>query len=322
MPNNSGRPRPLLLNAYASADALPVTPHPSYSRYNGTVVRGKPARWIHFDPRPCLIPPDWSAGYSSIFALQAKEQDIAKYSEIDNEKKRIYAAMVDSMDQAIGKILEAVDTRGIAENTFVLFFSDNGGISYGDNRPWRGGKGTVYEGGVRVPAVLRWPAGVAGGRSVDAMMGYIDVYPTIKRVAGITDPDPNPLDGRDMLDVIRGERKAPKRDWFSYIAQGRPDRTAVCDGTWKLVVLGGSVLDVTLERAIRGGDSRAKPSVELFHLKRDPGEQTNLAADHPDIVAGLLERLKAFRRLKISGVPDFREGREGFKAPRDWVITE
>ncbi len=77
MPNNSAKPRPLLLNAYASADALPVTPHPSYSRYNGTVVRGKPARWIHFDPRPCLIPPDWSAGYTSIFALQAKEGEPA-----------------------------------------------------------------------------------------------------------------------------------------------------------------------------------------------------------------------------------------------------
>ena len=71
--------------------------------------------------------------------LQAKEQDIAKYSSIENEKKRIYAAMVDSMDQAIGRILKAVDDKGIAENTFVLFFSDNGGISYGDNRPWRGG---------------------------------------------------------------------------------------------------------------------------------------------------------------------------------------
>lgn len=77
MPNNSARPRPLLLNAFTSADALPVTPHPSYSRYNGTVIRGKPARWIHFDPRPCLIPPDWSAGYSSIFALQAKESEPA-----------------------------------------------------------------------------------------------------------------------------------------------------------------------------------------------------------------------------------------------------
>lgn len=65
-----------------------------------------------------------------------------------------------------------------------------------------------------------------------------------------------------------------------------------------------------------------KPSVELFHLDRDPGEQRNLAAEHPKIVAQLLKRLKEFRRLKIDGVPDFRQGRKGFKAPKDWVINE
>lgn len=252
--------------------------------------------------------------------LQAKEQDIAKYNDIDNEKKRIYAAMVDSMDQAIGRILKALDAKGIANNTFVLFFSDNGGTSYGDNRPWRGGKGAVYEGGIRVPAVACWPAGIPGGRSVDAMMGYIDVYPTVKRIAGITEPDPNPLDGRDMLDVIRGRAKAPKRDWFSYIAQGNPDKAAICDGTWKLLVLGGSVLDVTLAQATRPGSPKSKPSVELFRLDRDPGEQRNLATEHPKIVTRLLERLKEFRRLKISSVPDYREGREDFNAPKDWVI--
>jgi len=154
------------------------------------------------------------------------------------------------------------------------------------------------------------------------MMGYIDVYPTVKSIAGITEPDPNPLDGRDMLEVIRGKAKAPKRDWFSYIAQGSPDKTAVCDGTWKLVVLGGSVLDVTLARGTLRGDSKTKASVELFRLDHDPCEQTNLAAEHPETVAELLKRLKEFRSLKIDGVPDFRQGRKGFKAPKDWVIKE
>ncbi len=254
--------------------------------------------------------------------LQAKEQDIAKYNDIDNEKKRIYAAMVDSMDQAIGRILMALDAKGFADNTFVLFFSDNGGTSYGDNRPWRGGKGAVYEGGVRVPAVVRWPAGIEGGRSVGAMMGYIDVYPTVKRITGATAPDLNPLDGHDMLEVIRGKSQAPKRDWFSYIAQGNPDKTAICDGTWKLIVIGGSALDVTLDQATRQGDTKTKPSVELFRLDHDPGEQNNIVAEHPGIVAQLLQRLKEFRRLKISDVPDFQEDRKGFKAPQDWVIPQ
>ncbi len=73
MPNNSTKMRPLLINAFSAADALPITAHPSPSRYNGSIVRGKPARWVQFDPRPCLIPPDWSGGYSSIFALQQEE---------------------------------------------------------------------------------------------------------------------------------------------------------------------------------------------------------------------------------------------------------
>ncbi len=73
VPNSSPRMRPLLINAYSSADALTVTPHPAPSRHNGKIVRGKPARWIDYDPRPCLIPPDWSGGYTSIFSLQQEE---------------------------------------------------------------------------------------------------------------------------------------------------------------------------------------------------------------------------------------------------------
>ena len=289
--------------------------------YSTDLIGCEAARFIAESPadKPFFLYVPFNAPH---LPLQAKERDIAKYSHIGNEKKRIYAAMVDSMDQAIGGILDALDAKGIADNTFVLFFSDNGGTSYGDNTPWRSGKGAVYEGGVRVPAVVRWPAGIAGRRRVDAMMGYIDVYPTVKRLAGVTGPDPNPLDGRDMLDVIRGDAKAPKRDWFSYIAQGSPDKIAICDGTWKLAVVGRSVLDVTVEQAVRTEDSKTKPSVELFNLDRDPGERTNLVAERPDIVAKLLERLKEFRRLKISGVPDFQEGRKGFKAPKDWMIAQ
>ena len=185
--------------------------------------------------------------------LQAKAADIARYAGIENENRRIYAAMVDSLDQAIGTILGAIDERGLTGNTFVLFFSDNGAVPrLGSNGPWRGGKGSVYEGGVRVPAVVRWPAGgIPAGRTVDAVTGYVDVYATVKRLAGVTAPDPRPLDGRDMLDVYRGAAPAAARDWFSYIAQGSPERAAVSDGTCKLVVTGGSVLDVAPGRAAR-----------------------------------------------------------------------
>lgn len=285
--------------------------------YTSDLIGREAARFIEASPagRPFLLYVPFNAPH---LPLQAKEQDIAKYSAIEDEDRRIYAAMIDLLDQAIGRILAALDARGAAENTFVLFFSDNGAVSSrGDNGAWRGGKGDVYEGGVRVPAVARWPAGLDGGREVHAMMGYVDVYPTLKRIAGVTSPDANPLDGRDMLDVIRGTAPPPQRDWFSYIAQGSPDRAAVTDGTWKLVAVGGSVLEVKPQSLMEGP---GKPRIELFRLDQDPGERKNLLAAHPEIAARLLERLQEFRRLKLDGIPDYREGREGFSAPKDWLI--
>lgn len=258
--------------------------------------------------------------------LQAKPEDLAKYAEIENEKERTYCAMIDCMDQAIGRILKTLDDRGLRENTLVWFISDNGAVSsYGDNGDWRGGKGSVYEGGVRVPSIIRWPrAGLAGGRSVDAMMGMIDVYPTIQRIVGAELPGQLPLDGRDMLDVMRGNATEPQRNWYSYIAQGSPDRIAVCDGTWKLVVLGGSVLDLTVDQTDAPVTSGFQDgyTVELFRLDTDPGEEINLVDQHPAEINRLLGQLKDFRALKLDGVPGFMDGRQGFVAPEDWVIPE
>ena len=194
----------------------------------------------------------------------------------------------------------------------MLFFSDNGGVTgVADNGPLRGGKAGVYEGGVRVPAVIRWPRGIPGGRAVDARMGYIDVYPTLKRIVGLSDSDPNPLDGRDLLDVIRGRAEPTDRDWYSYIAQSGPERIAVSTDAWKLVVQGPGILEP---------DGDGKSRVELFRIDRDPYEKTDLADDHADVVRDLLARLKIFRRLKIDGVPPYGEGRKGFKPPKDWAI--
>jgi arylsulfatase B len=287
--------------------------------YSTDLIGREAARFIDESPagKPFFLYVPFNAPHTP---LQAKPEDIAKYDNIEDPKLRIYAAMVDSMDQAIGKVLAAIDEKDIVDNTFVLFLSDNGGTRFGDNRPWRSGKGSVYEGGVRVPAVVRWPVGgLIGGREVDAMMGYIDIYPTIKRIARATGPDANPLDGRDMFDVLLGKAEPPQRDWFSYIAQGTPDRIAVCDGTWKLVV-SGNVLDVSLDDGDRDKTDGGS-TIELFRLDRDPGEKTNLVGKHPEIAGQLLKRLKEHRQLKID-VPHFLQGREGFVAPKDWVIPE
>lgn len=247
--------------------------------------------------------------------LQAKKSDIKKYASTKDVGKRTFYAMVDSMDQAIGKILAELNHQSIADDTFVLFFSDNGGVTqYSDNGPWRAGKGTVYEGGMRTPAVVRWPNGFSGGRRIDELMGYIDIYPTLKRISGSSDAEPQPLDGKDMFDVIRGNKASIQRDWFSYIAQSNPERTAITRGEWKLVVTKGNVLEASLDEDV--------PKIELFNLERDPGEQTDLSASEPELTRNLLRSLQDHRRLKIDGIPNFLDGKQGFEPPKDWLILD
>ena len=173
---------------------------------------------------------------------------------------------------------------------------------------------------MRVPLIISHPA-VEGNRVSSALTEIIDVYPTLKRVAGITAPDPNPLDGIDVLDIIRGQARPPHRHWFSFIAQGTPDRTALCDGVWKVVVPAGNVLDIPLGQVGKAGAAKAGPAVELYDLVHGPDETANLVAKHPDIARRLLEQARALRRVKLD-VPDFREGRKGFVAPKDWMITQ
>ena len=286
--------------------------------YSTDLIGREAARFIADSPgdEPFFLYVPFNAPHNP---LQAKDADIEKYVQIDDERKRVYAAMIDSLDQAVGVILDAIEAKGVVDDTCVLFMSDNGAVTQygGDNGPWRSGKGSVYEGGIRVPAVMRWPGGgVSGGREVDGMMGIIDVYPTLKRIAEVEAEDSLPLDGLDMLDVIRGKADPPIRDWFSFIAQGKPEQIAVHDGTWKLVVQGGNVLAVSLDEVPNA------MTVELYQLDEDPGESTNRATDEPEIVGRLLERLKTFRALKLDGIPGFREGQKGFVAPTDWVIRD
>lgn len=246
------------------------------------------------------------------FPFEAKRDDLDRYPEREG-RHRAYAAMVDSMDQAIGSILDALDAHGFAENTLVWFASDNGAAEVGVNRPLRGGKSTVYEGGVRVPALIRWPAAIVGGRSVAAPIGYLDVYPTVERVVGLDASDSHALDGRDVLDVIRGSAEAPERDWYSFVAPDETERIAVTRGRWKLIAQGASVLAPAAQTA---------PRVELFDLRADPDERVDLAGRHPELVAELMARLRRFRRLQVPGVGAFEEGRSEFEPPPDWSVTE
>lgn len=242
---------------------------------------------------------------------QAKAEDLAKYAHLQGDQKT-YAAMVDCMDQAIGRVLAAVEDRQETEHTLVWFHSDNGGVArVGDNGRWRAGKGTVYEGGTRVCALLRWPeGGLTGGRRFVPRAGYIDVVPTV--LAAATAEIPGGLDGVNLLPALRGDASLPERPWFSYIHQSGEAQASVHLGQWKLVAHG----DVFL------ADQAKPPRLELYDLQSDPSETTNLAVQNPQVVADLLEQLRRFGQWRIAGVGPYIEGREGFQAPKDWVIAQ
>jgi arylsulfatase B len=247
---------------------------------------------------------------------QAMKEDIDKYAGIENQDRRIYAAMVNAMDRAVGKILHVLDAYGMTDNTLVLFFSDNGGVMAGDNAPLRGGKFQVLEGGTRVCAAARWPAGgIKGGRNIDeGPIGYIDIYPTLSAIMGIEPRyTAHPPDGINVIDVMRGKQKAPVRDWFSYIHQDEDTaRYSVIREPWKLILH---------TRDILAPDAFDQTSKELYNLKIDLQERNNLAAQKPRMVEELFNSLVDFHKLQRNPVPQFHVGREGFVAPADWVIT-
>jgi arylsulfatase B len=273
----------------------------------------------------------------------AKEQHLPLYAHLDelpeprgwseaigrpvrpNEERRagrrIHAAMVHSLDEGVGRILNALDAHDIADNTLVLFFSDNGGaVAMGDNEPFSGAKATVFEGGVRVVAAGRWPAGnMSGGREIKTPIQYIDILPTLMGIAGIADHGGKPLDGLNMSGVLTGEDAdiAPDRALFSFLGgqtDGTREQLAVTDGDWKLVVVGPNLTKP---------GATAKSRTYLFRITSDPFEQHNLASKNPDVVARLVSKARDFRALRPAiHVPPFRAGMEEFKPPRNWEFSE
>ncbi|MEY3897199.1 MAG: Arylsulfatase, partial [Verrucomicrobiota bacterium] len=202
------------------------------------------------------------------------------------QEHAVYAAMVEAMDQAVGKVLAKLDALGLRENTLVIFTSDNGGLSTSEgsptsNLPLRGGKGWAYEGGVREPLIVRWPAVVKGGGVVSTPVSSPDFFPTLLEAAGVKPQPGQTLDGVSLMPVLQGG-SLPERGLFwhypHYGNQGGAPNAAVRRGDFKLIEW--------LE------DGR----VELFDVKQDLGEQTDLAAKQPERVTELREELHAWQK--------------------------
>ena len=257
--------------------------------------------------------------------LQAKEEDLIEYGYDDskpkfsnesdgyggqgkgNTKRQTYSAMVTNMDRGIGKILDALKEAGVEENTLVLFFSDNGaapneGSSSGN---LRGKKFTEWDGGVRSPAIVRWPKAFKGGRTVNYVMGYIDVLPTLLNAAEANDlPDNANLDGINMLPVLKGKEVISDRNF--YLGYG-----SIINTNWKLV------------RANAGNSRMHNTEDLLFNIRKDPYEKNDIKATHPKIYEELLIAVNAFDSIKPKkAVSPYGQGRKGYKAPKNWMIKK
>lgn len=218
---------------------------------------------------------------------QAPEEYLSRYARITDPSRRAYAAMITAMDEQIGRVVEALEDRGMRDNTLIIFQSDNGGPRSAeftgevdtsgstipaDNGPFRDGKGSLYEGGTRVIALANWPGQIAAGSVVDQPIHMVDMYPTLATLAGARPGEHKPLDGVNVWASVRSGEASPRREVVYNIA---PFFAAVRVGDWKLV------WKTTL------------PSrVELFDLSRDPSEKTNLADTHPRKVAELQLRIE------------------------------
>jgi len=288
------------------------------SGYATTLLADEAARFVRESPKgqPFFLYLPFNAPHSP---LQAPEAYLKRYAHLKGQRRK-YAAMVACMDDGIGKVLAAVDAKGVGDNTFVLFFADNGGAPAGDNRPLRGGKQTLFEGGIRAAAAARWPVGgLTGGRKVSEVMGYVDVMPTLRRIAGAGEHRGKPLDGVDVLEALTGRGRLASRAWYSYWAQNgdERERLAVIEGQWKLVREGPPILS---RRSGGTGEGRT-PTLLLFRINDDPNEKTDLADKHTEVVRKLLDKLKAFRALRCkNGLPPYGVGRKGFRAAKDWAM--
>ena len=244
------------------------------------------------------------------FPMHAPQKYKDRFSHLPWEKM-IMAAMISAMDDAVGDVLAELDAQNIRENTIIFFMSDNGPSreirnwldgtqsSYhgGSTGRLKGHKFSLFEGGIRVPAVMSWPSRIPAGQVIDEPLAAMDVFPTLLRAAG-GDPAEFDLDGKEFWDVVMQGAISP----HDYLFWEQGDQTAVRYGAWKLVLNG------QLE------ESRA-PLDEVFlsNLDDDLTESKNLAADHPEIVEQLRAAAETWRagiedRWKnewLPGIPDY-----------------
>ena len=239
---------------------------------------------------------------------QAKPDLIARFRDkppVGGQHDPTYAAMIASVDESVGRVLKTIDDLKLGEKTLVIFTSDNGGVGgyaaiqkdngITDNAPLRGGKGMLYEGGIRVPYIFRWTGTIEPATTCPEPINSVDFHPALIDLANARGPAHTPLDGVSYLSYLKGGENSPGRDclfWHfpGYLGAGQ--------GGWRTTPAG----------AIRKGDWKLieffeTGKLELYNLKDDLGETRDRAADQPEVVKDLHARLVAWRASVKAPMP-------------------
>jgi arylsulfatase A-like enzyme len=235
--------------------------------------------------------------------IQAKQPLIDRFTmkpPVGGHKNPVYAAMIQSVDESVGRVMKVLDDLEIADQTLLIFASDNGGLGgyrvpgtdnrkgITDNTPLRGGKGMLYEGGVRVPFVARWPGNIPAGSKSEEPIVHVDMFPTFMQLAGVRKVDQR-LDGVSILPLLREPSRSLKRDAIYWHFPGYLE-SYIPDLVWR----------TTPVSTIRRGDYKLleffeQDRLELYNIKQDPGEQHDLAQQHQQLVKELHQQLVAWR---------------------------
>ncbi|MDF7825957.1 sulfatase [Pontiellaceae bacterium B12227] len=229
-----------------------------------------PHRPIHMSPPFMEDVPD---------EIKARLKDETRIDYLTRDK--IYNYAINEIDWSVGQILDALKKNGIDENTVVVFTSDNG-PSVGKTTPLTGKKGSSYEGGMRVPGIIRWPGTIPAGQTIGEVVTALDLFPTFGKLAGADLPGDRVIDGKDILLVLTEGAASPHEAFFYYKGDALK---AVRSGKWKLHF--GKTKGNAGKRRGKGSSS---PIMALFDLDADPGEQVNVLASNPEVT----ERLRSY----------------------------
>lgn len=255
----------------------------------------------------------FNAVHSPMHALDA---DRDKFSNVEDENRRTYDGMLLAMDRSIGRVLDRLEKHGIADNTIVLFLNDNGGggstaqyaahsRNFANNKPLRGHKFDVLEGGVRVPMIIRWPGHVPASKVYRQMVSSTDVYPTLVGAAGLQMPENQRTDGVALVPYLQGKNESKPHEWLCWqnrswlptkkggygVPTSKVHNCAIRKGNWKLVRLNERI----------SSDDPA-PAWQLYDLATDIGEQKDVADQNKEIVDELNAHFETWRSSMVPTV--------------------